>query len=303
MLIVALAAILATAAGVVLEHRVAWAGRLAGGALTVMLYVLLPLISYTGFAHLRLSVGGGVGLLAAYLGLGLAGIAAWVLGRRIGLDRRSHGAMIVTVIIVNTGYLGYPMTVAILGSAALPHIVVYDQLINGPMVSTAGFAVGAAFGAGENDRLRDRVRAFFTRNPPLAAAVLGLLVPASFAPPILVSVAHAVVDALLVVGFLVVGIYLASERREDQARLLELPDRRVGIALGCRFLINPALLGALSLAGVGIPSAYLLGSLMPSGISSLLIGHAYGLNQRLIATTIVWSTLLVLIVGSVVYLL
>jgi predicted permease len=40
---------------------------------------------------------------------------------------------------------------------------------------------------------------------------------------------------------------------------------------------------------------------MPSGINSLIIGHAYGLDQRLIATVIVWSTLLVLVVGTAVY--
>lgn len=297
MLTVALVAVLATGAGVVLERRVAWAQRLAGGALTTMLYVLVPFVSFTAFAHLHLSVGGGVGLLAAYLGLGLAGTAAWAFGRRVAVDRSTHGAMIVTVIISNTGNLGYPMTVAILGASVLPHIVAYDQLVNGPIVFTAGFAVGAAFGSGERGLLRERVRLFLTRNPPLAGAALGLIVPASFAPPVLVSAAHAIVGALLVVGFLTVGIYLAAERREDEARLLELPDRRVGIALGCRFLINPVLLGGLYVAGVDIPVAYLLASLMPTGINSLLVGHAYGLNQRLIATTIVWSTLLVLLVG------
>jgi predicted permease len=29
---------------------------------------------------------------------------------------------------------------------------------------------------------------------------------------------------------------------------------------------------------------------MPTGITTLVIGHAYGLDQRLIATIIIWST-------------
>jgi predicted permease len=36
---------------------------------------------------------------------------------------------------------------------------------------------------------------------------------------------------------------------------------------------------------------------MPSGVNSLLVGHAFGLDQRLIATTIVWSTIAVLCLG------
>ncbi len=36
---------------------------------------------------------------------------------------------------------------------------------------------------------------------------------------------------------------------------------------------------------------------MPTGISALIVGHAYRLNQRMIATVIVWSTAVVLIGG------
>jgi len=39
---------------------------------------------------------------------------------------------------------------------------------------------------------------------------------------------------------------------------------------------------------------------MPCGINGLIVGHAFGLDQRLIATSIVWSTLLVVAVGVVV---
>jgi predicted permease len=205
------------------------------------------------------------------------------------------------VILVNTGYLGLPMTVALLGTRSLSHAVAYDQVVSGPMVFTVGFAVGAAFGSrGDTGRL-ERLRGFVTRNPPLLAAIAGLLAPAALAPHALVVASHVVVDALLVVGFFAVGVYLSSERREDGGRLLERPDRPVALALGLRFGVTPLLLAAASGLGVGIPSAYLLQAAMPSGINSLIVGHAYGLDQRRIATIIVWSTLLVLLAGVVAY--
>lgn len=301
MLLVALTVLLATAGGILLDRHTTWAGQLAHRALTLMLYGLMPLIAYVSFAHLRLSLGGGIGLALAYLGLGLAGMIAWSAGRRIGIEGPALGALIISVILVNTGYLGYPMTVALLGPHALTHAVVYDQVVTGPTMLTAGFAVGAAFGRGERPTLRSRATGFFTRNPPLLAAVAGLIVPASLAPPPLVTAAHDVVDALLVVGFVVVGIYLSSERREDRAPLLERPDRHVGIALLARFLVNPVLLGAVSLAGLAIPTAYLLEAMMPSAIGGLIVGHAFALDQRLIATVIVWSTLIVLAIGIVIH--
>ena len=39
---------------------------------------------------------------------------------------------------------------------------------------------------------------------------------------------------------------------------------------------------------------------MPTGLSALIVGHAYGLDQRLIATIIVWSTAVALVAGLTV---
>ncbi len=300
MALVAFWVALATTVGVVCELRTAWAGRAANRALGVMLYVLSPFVSYVGFAHLRLSIDAAAGLGVAYVGLGLAGTFTWLVGRRMRLTRAALGGLIVPVIIVNTGYLGFPMVVALLGQSALIHAIAYDQVVSGPMVFTVGFGVGAAFGSGEAFDLRERLRRFLTRNPPLVGALAGLLAPAGWAPHVLVGVSHAVVELMLVSGFFAVGVRLSSERREDGARLLELPDRRVLLALLARFTINPTLLILVSLAGVAVPAPYLLQAVMPSGIMSLVIGHAYGLDQRLIATVIVWGTLLAITVGTIV---
>jgi predicted permease len=62
------------------------------------------------------------------------------------------------------------------------------------------------------------------------------------------------------------------------------------------------LLVLVSAVGVAIPSVYLLQAAMPTGINSLNVGHAFGLDQRLIATMVVWSTLPVLAGGLILYL-
>lgn len=299
MILVIAAVLAATAVGVFAEHRTALAGRAARLSLTAMLYVLVPFVSYVSFAHLTLSLGAGVGLGLAYLGLGTAGLLAWTLGRRLGLDGAALGALVCTVILANTGYLGLPMSVVLLGGRTLSHAVAYDQIVSGPMVFTVGFAVGAAFGTRGHTSLRGRLTTFLTRNPPLAAAVAGLIVPRSWAPHVLVLGAHDVVDGLLVLGFFAVGVFLSSERRAERAPLLERPDRRVGVAMALRFGVTPLLLLVASAVGVAIPTAYLLQAAMPSGINSLIVGHAFGLDQRLIATIIVWSTALVLVVAAI----
>jgi hypothetical protein len=269
-----------------------------------MLYALVPFVAFVSFAHLHLSLGAGAGLVIAYAGLGAAGTAMWAIGRRwFDLTRPALGGLICSVMLVNTGYLGLPMAVVLLGTGSLSRAVAYDSVISGPMVFTVGFAVGAAFGTrGAVEGPGARLRTFLTRNPPLLAALAGLLVPVTLVPHPLVVASHIVVEVMLGVGFLVVGVNLSAERREDHARLLEPPDGHVLVAIALRFGVTPLLLAAVSGLGVAIPSAYLLQAAMPSGINSLIIGHAFGLDQRLIATMIVWSTLAVLVVALVAYL-
>jgi predicted permease len=122
-------------------------------------------------------------------------------------------------------------------------------------------------------------------------------------PASLLHVSHVVVIAMLPLGFFAVGVTLSAERRADGSRLLEPPDRRVAVAVGLRLLVAPAVLAAASLTAIRLPSAYLLQAAMPTAINSLIVGQAYQLDQRLIATAIVWSTAAALVVGVAVALL
>ncbi len=301
MLFVALAVVLSTAVGVSAERRTPAAATAARWALGVMLYTLLPFISFVNFSHLRLNVGAGVGLGVAYVALGIAGTLAWAIARlRLRLPAPAAGAVVLTVVVVNTGYLGLPMSLALLGSKGFGSAVAYDQLVSGPMFLVVGFGIGAAFGSRGGESAGARLRAFVLRNPPLLAVIAGLLTPASVVPSSLLGISHGVVIALLPLGFFVVGVNLSAERRAEGARLLDRPDRRVAAAVGLRLLAAPAVLFAVSLTALRLPSAYLLQAAMPSGVNSLIVGHAYGLDQRLIATVIVWSTAAALVVGVAV---
>lgn len=304
MTLVALAVVIATAIGVVCERKVGGAREASRWALRLMLYALVPFVAFVNFAHLELSVAAGAGLVLAYAGLAAAGLAAYLIGRHVlHLERPSLGALICCVIVVNTGYLGLPMTAALLGVDHLPAAVSYDQIVGSPTLFIGAFAVGAAFGTRGTSGVRERVRVFLTRNPPLIAVLAGLVVPASLVPISLVNASHAVVIALLPVGFFTVGVNLSAERLRDAAPLLARPDRRVAVAAGLRLGVTPVLLGAVSVLGVAIPSAYVLQAAMPTGINSLVVGQAFGLDQRLIATAIVWSTATVLVAGLLISLL
>src|SRR5262245_24418063 len=198
-LLTAAAIVVATAAGVWSERR--WpqgAADAARRALLLTLYVLLPPVIFFNLAGNEVDVGHGVGLVLGLIAYALSGLVAWfVASRLLRLSRPRTGAVICAVISVNSGYLGYPLTLALLGRDDLHNAVLFDVLVTSPSLLLGAFAVGAAFGDRAGEGPRERTRAFFTRNPPLYAAIAGLIAPTALAPNALVDASQALVVAIL----------------------------------------------------------------------------------------------------------
>jgi predicted permease len=292
-----------TAAGVGSERR--WGAvsqRCARAILSAMLFVLVPFESFFNIAHLHLNAGVDAGIGLAYVAVAITGCCAALLARKVfALEPTAAATFVCTVVVANTTYLGLPLVGTMLGAAQLPTAVAYDTLVSGPLLLLGAFGLGAAFGTRSGRTAKERRKAFLTRNPPLLAVIAGLLAPASLEPKILLSAAHAVVYALLPLGFFALGINLASAA---ESGLLRPPARlraAVASAVALRMLLTPALLFGFSLL-IGLPRAYLLQSAMPCGINTLIVAHAFGLDLRLASTTIAWSTLAAVAVVTMVVL-
>lgn len=289
----------ASAAGILAERR--WGERTRAASRTVlrvMLYGIAPVVYFFNVNALELDAETGLGVAAGWLALCATGAIAYGVARLRGLDRPTTGALLATSMQGNTGYLGLPLVVTLLGAEALPEAVVYDALVQTAFLLTVVFGVAAAFGTRAGEDWRARLKAFVVRNPPLLAVALGLVAPAALAPDGLVELSHLLVYSLVPLGFFAVGVTLAAESGPGR-RLVPPPDSLVLSALGLRLLVAPALLVAMTAPLVDLPAAYLLLACMPAGINGLVVAHAYGLDLRLAAATIAYSTVVVVLVALV----
>jgi len=295
----------ATAVGVWAERRRPQAA--AGAArrsLTLMLYVLLPPVIFFNIASSSIDVSHGVGLLLGLVASSLGALAAYFVASRVlHLSRARTGAVVCTVLSVNTGYLGYPLTVALLGRDQLHTAVLYDVLVTGPCLLLGAFAVGAALGTKAGEGPRDRVRAFFTRNPPLYAAIAGLLAPSALAPQVLVDLSQVLLVAILPIGFFAVGATLAENAEHGDLPMPPPLTKPVLVALSSRLILVPALLMLLAAPLIDLPAPYRLMAAMPSGINSMVVAHAYGLDMEITAEAVTWSTAIVVVaaLGSLLF--
>ncbi len=284
-----------TAVGVGAERRYpAAAVSLARRFLRLLLYVLVPIVIFFNLAKASISFDNAVGLGLGWLNLTLVGIVVWFLASRVlRLNRPQTGAVIVAALVANTAYLGYPLTVALLGHDHLSTGVLYDVLVSGPALMLGAFGVGAAFGDKAGEGLSGRAKTFLTRNPPLYAAILGFLAPAALAPNFLVNASQVLAIAVLPIGFFAVGATLAEGADQGELPFPPPITRPVALALGARLALAPALLMLLAAPLIDLPSAYRLMSAMPTGLNAMIVSHAYGLDNRTVAEAITWSTAIV----------
>ena len=215
---------------------------LARASLTASVFTLLPFVTFFNVARLEIDADIGFGILLGYVAIAIAAGLAWWAGRAMDLSRPTRGTLITCALVANTGYLGYPLTASLLGFDALGEAVVWDLLVGAPALLLVGFAVGAAFGEKAGETPRERVRAFFTRNPPLYAAIAALLAPDALAPDALVDASRVAVIALLPIGFFAVGATLAEEAEEGYLRLGSPFRPPVSVAIALRMIVAPGLL-------------------------------------------------------------
>jgi predicted permease len=299
-LVVAAIIAVATAVGILAEPRLPEGGRpLARGLTRALLWGVMPILYFCAVARLHLTAGVGVGLVFAYVETATAGLLAWLIAARVlRLPRPGVGAVVVCVVVVNTGYVGLPLTTALLGSGQLPFAIAWDSAVSAPMLLIVAMSIGAALGTRGAATRGGQLRALLL-NPPLWGVVAGLLAPAALAPAVLDDISHTLVYVLIPFGFFVVGLSLGNESEEGSLTFPPALSAPVLTVLGLRLLVAPALLVALALLVHDVPDAYLLQAAMPCGANAVLVAHLYGLDLKITSSAVAWSTMLVLVAAVV----
>jgi predicted permease len=289
---VVLAIVASTAAGIWAERRYGHrAGDVSRRSLLFVLYVVLPPATFFNLAAADIDADVGIGIVLAIVAVVAVTLLSYLVGARLlRLERPSVGSMLCCTLVGNTGYLGYPLVAVLLGFDRLSEAVVYDILVASPALLLGAFSVGAAFGSEAGEGPRERVIAFFTRNPPLYAAALALLAPDSLAPEALVDASRIAIVCVLPLGFFAVGAALAEEAEEGALPLPPPLDAPVAATVAIKLGVAPGLLYLLALPLIDLPDPYLLLAAMPCGINTMIVTHAYGLDLRTTAGAVAWST-------------
>ncbi len=251
----------------------------------VIIYVGLPALIFRSVHPAPLGPELGVVALVAWIVFAITALLAWLLSRLMKLPRPVAGGFILAASLGNTGYIGYPVSQALLGDEGLVRAIFYDAFGTVAALLLVGLVIAQRFG--------ERV------GPPLSPlrevlrfpAVLALGAALLLRPFPVPEVFSFGLDALasLVVPLIMLSVGLTLEVRRLADRPLTLGT--LGVV---RLLVAPMIalvLGRLLLDDSAAVRLVALEAGMPSMMLSIVIGARFGLDTEFLAAAVVLTTM------------
>lgn len=199
-------------------------------------------------------------------------------------SQSAQGSFLLASMVGNTGYLGYPITLAMVGTQYFGWALFYDLLGSTLGAYGLGVVLAARFGKGVQSYWQ--LAQVILINPPLWSFGFGLGFRKLQLPTIAELVLRGFAWTVIALSLVLIGMRLRQLNSWHN-----LP--RASISLGIKMLLVPLLLGSsLSLFGLtGSPLlVVVLQMAMPPGFATLVVAEAYNLDRDLSVTALATGT-------------
>ncbi len=197
----------------------------------------------------------------------------------------TQGSFLLTSMVGNTGYLGYPVALALVGEKYFAWALFYDLL--GTVLGAYGLGVAIAARFGKGAQKPWQLTLTLLKNPILWGFGFGLVfrqVPLS--EPVEQSF-QKFAWTILALSLVLIGMRLS--RLSSWQNL-----NRSAISLGIKMLLVPLVMGiAISSFGMdGAPRLIMVLQMsMPPAFATLVLAEAYDLDRQLTVTTLAVGTI------------
>jgi predicted permease len=225
----------------------------------------------------------------AWLAILLGSSLAWtVLHARSSAthvpEHRTRGSFLLAAMLGNTGYIGFPVSLALVGSDQFAWALFYDLLGSTPGAYGLGVAIAARFGSHAVSGWQS-LRTLL-QNPTLWSFGVGLWGRNWPLPALIESGLSTLGWSMVALALLLVGMRLSQLHglRTIQPAL---------VSVGIKMLVVPLVVGTgLWLLGIRGPvhRVLLLQMAMPPAFATLVLAEAYELDSELAVTAIAIGT-------------
>jgi predicted permease len=222
------------------------------------------------------------------------GLAWWILRWRKKThpwSKRTQGSFLLASMVGNTGYLGYPVSLALVGPDYFAWAVFYDML--GSTLGSYGLGVALAARMGEINLQNSQQNPLYVlaKNPALWSFGLGIICRDLALPAIAELSLRSFAWIVVSLSLILVGMRLSqlSSLKSFKPAILS-----VGIKMFLVPLLVGMLLWFLGITGL-VHRVLLLQMAMPPAFATLVISEAYELDQDFAVTALITGCLGLLI--------
>ncbi|WP_405294883.1 AEC family transporter [Methanobrevibacter sp.] len=255
----------------------------------IVMYILLPCMIFHALFSADLSLLSKLGVLPfVILGSSLAtGIISYFILRQLNLDDVTLWSVLVTVMIANTGFMGYPVTLGIFGQEGFLRAIFCD-IATSCIFLILSFVLIMKFGGTARTAVK-KIALF----PPLWAVVLGLIFNILNIPigPVIDNTVNYLGQGAIPIIMIALGLSIDfSAIKRSKSMIVFTSIMKLAFFPLVAFIIASQI-GLVDLQyKISIVEAA-----MPSGMMSLLLAITYKLDYELTSDCILINTVISLI--------
>lgn len=252
--------------------------------------VPISIVAFLRHAHLSASLW--LAPVVAWAAMLLGVSLAWWLSRRsqngspsinrqMPLNQQTQGSFLLASMLGNTGYIGYPVALALVGPHYFAWTLFYDLLGSTPGAYGLGVAIAARLG-GAKPLTYWQALCAMAKNPALWSFGVGLVCRDRPVPVLLENSLRGFAWCIVALSLVLIGMRLSQ--LSSFARI-----QPAVLSVGIKMLLVPLLLGlvlwAFGVTGL-VYRAILLQMAMPPAFATLVLAEAYDLDRELTVTTL-----------------
>ncbi len=249
--------------------------------------VALPAVIFASMTRVDIDGDTIAPAVVAWASMGLCIVAVMLLGRLMGWDRSTTGALMMVGVLGNTSFLGIGVVRALLGESHVAAAVSYDQLGTFLALATYGSWVAGHFGH-PDDAAPGAVRRLLTFPPFLALVASFVLRP--------IRLPEAFLDVLATVGKSVAPVAMGALGLRFTLRVSRRATVPAMWGLVVKMLMVPAIVAAVAVALGGrddvIWAASVMQSAAPPMVTAGVVAVNAGLDDEVVSFMVGVGTLL-----------
>ncbi|MBW4599930.1 MAG: AEC family transporter [Calothrix sp. FI2-JRJ7] len=227
----------------------------------------------------------------AFTAIFFGALLCWLAIRikKPSLQKPTQGSLLLASMVGNTGYLGYPVILSLVGTQYFAWALFYDLLGTTIGAYGLGVALAAQYGGNVNNYL-NVIKAIII-NPALWSFGAGLLIRQITLPTLVVSCLDVVAWSSIAASLILIGMRLSKLSSWGSLKL-------ASISLTIKMIIVPLILG-ISLSSFGLTGktaqVLVLQMAMPPAFATLVLAETFNLDRELAVTTLAVGSMILLI--------